>query len=82
MELARRLGIEGPSVIQFIANLENEFIPIECNARIGGASTFSILTQFDSLYISLCEFFNEPLTELNAPTSYTKQVRVMKDFYF
>jgi len=82
LELARRLGIKGPSVIQFIQNSENEFFPIECNARIGGASTFSISTKFDSLYISLCEFFNEPLTELNAPTSYSKQVRVMKDFYF
>jgi carbamoyl-phosphate synthase large subunit len=82
MNLARKLGVEGPSVFQFIQNPEEKFIPVECNARIGGASTFSISTKFDSLYVSLCEFFDEPLSGLNQPTNYSQQVRVMKDFYF
>lgn len=82
LELARKLNIQGPSVFQFIQNSLGQFIPIECNARIGGASTFSITTKFDSIYVSLCEHLDEPLTNLSFPSRVSKQVRVMKDYYF
>jgi carbamoyl-phosphate synthase large subunit len=82
LQMAVKLGIEGPSVIQFIQNPEGIFIPIECNARIGGATTFSISTKFDSIYIALCEFFQEPSINANPASHFNMQVRAMKDFYF
>jgi carbamoyl-phosphate synthase large subunit len=82
LNMAKKLGIEGPAVIQFIRNSAGKFVPLECNARIGGASTFSISTQFDSLYVALCQFFHEPSLYLSPPMGYSKQVRTMKDYYF
>ena len=80
--LVSELGVYGPSVFQFIVSPDGKFYPIECNARVGGASTFSIRTKFDSIYVALSEFLNEPTTNLVHPNSQTKQVRAMKDFYF
>lgn len=85
-ELARRivtkLDLWGPCVLQFIMRKDGAIFPIECNARLGGASTFSIRTKFDSLYLFLCELFNEEPTNIRILSDKKIQVRALKDYYF
>ncbi len=80
--LAVRLNLYGPAVFQFIQKRDEEFLPIECNARFGGASTFSINTRHDSIYLALCEIFNEFPSNEKKGNGYQTQVRVHKDYYF
>jgi carbamoyl-phosphate synthase large subunit len=81
VRISKKIGLKGPGVLQFIQNEDGNFYPIECNARIGGASTFSINAKFDSLYLSLCEVFNESPVNQKAPQNFSTQVRAMKDYY-
>jgi carbamoyl-phosphate synthase large subunit len=82
VNLSNRIGLRGPGVIQFILSANGSFYPIECNARVGGASTFSLNTKFDSLYLSLCDVFKEPPVNIRIAQDFSRQVRAMKDYYF
>ena len=81
-EIATGIGILGPCVIQFIESKNGKFYPIECNARIGGASTYSIKTEFDSLYVTICKILREQPSNKLILENKSTQVRVLKDYYF
>lgn len=80
--MARKLEINGPAVIQFIEDSAGNFLPIECNARIGGASTFSINTRHDSVYLAMCSLFGSAPHKSKVIEGKDIQVRVLKDYYF
>lgn len=81
-EIAMKIGILGPCVIQFIESKNGKFYPIECNARIGGASTYSIKTKFDSFYVTICKILREQPSNKFILENKSTQVRVLKDYYF
>jgi carbamoyl-phosphate synthase large subunit len=81
VRMARSLKIEGPAVIQFIQTPEGEFYPIECNARFGGASTFSVVTKHDSIYKQFCEIFQVIPNGTKRSSTTSIQVRVPTDYY-
>mgnify|MGYP000255773271 CR=1 FL=1 len=80
-EISRLLGVRGPAVLQGIVDQNNTVHIIECNCRIGGASTVSISAGLDIFYWAIWEALIGDLDQLQFRRSTTelKQVRVEVD---
>jgi carbamoyl-phosphate synthase large subunit len=83
-KLAELLDIKGIAVMQFIVDEQGRIWVIECNARIGGASTASVAAGaplFELLTLDFLELGYKELANSSNIKSIT-QVRAQKDFVF
>jgi carbamoyl-phosphate synthase large subunit len=83
-QVLEALQLSGPIVLQAMVTPDSEFSVIECNARIGGASTLSIAAGLDSLYWSLLEAAGADIRSypFHRAAGELRQVRVPSDIYF
>ena len=83
LQIIKKLKLIGPYMLQFIEKNKKYYL-IECNPRIGGASTFSINYGLDMILWSLIENYN---IERELPINFTnnnqsnKLVRIPLDTY-
>lgn len=78
-----QLKLSGPVVMQAIIDSENQLHIIECNPRIGGASTASLKVGLDSLYWSIQEALGKDIdAEVFVRQPDITQVRIPYDIYF
>lgn len=81
--LLEGLQLTGPVVLQGILDANNTLWVMECNSRIGGASTLGIRAGVDSLFWSLAQSMGQdvcamPFKPVRAPIT---QVRYAQDLY-
>jgi len=82
-KVLNKLNFKGPFMLQLIKS-NNNFYLLECNSRIGGASTFSMHNGLDMIYWSLIEALKiqkNHKIEFNNNNLYTKQIRYPNDMY-
>jgi carbamoyl-phosphate synthase large subunit len=77
------LKLRGPVVMQAFIDAERRIHIIECNTRIGGASTASIAAGLDIFYWSLLETYGADLHEypFNRVCGEVRQIRVADDIH-
>ena len=72
-------------MLQILKDKNNKHFILECNPRIGGASTFSMQIGLDIIYWSLLEIFslnNKKIISFNKnDIPIIKQIRVPCDYY-
>ena len=81
---AEKLNIEGHCLFQGIRSQEtNSFILIECNPRVGGASSLSMKVGLTSLlwFANEQKHIKLPHTKFSQKTQISQMIRVPKDFY-
>lgn len=83
IDIINKLKLKGPYMFQFIHYKDNFYL-IECNTRIGGASTFSIKKGLDLIFWSLVEIYNLGRTfpiNYKVNDSIKKMIRIPFDYY-
>ncbi|MCX7955042.1 MAG: ATP-grasp domain-containing protein [Bacteroidales bacterium] len=80
-ELSEFLNIRGHAIFQAIIKGNNAYI-IECNCRLGGASTLSICSGLETIYWFLLEANNENINTYYSKIEPQKLIRVYNDYFF
>jgi|GEM_PF-220329 len=81
---AEKLNIDGHCVFQGIrSNETNSFIVIECNPRVGGASSLSMKVGLTSIlwYTNEQKLIKLQQDKFSQKTEFSQMIRVPKDFY-
>jgi carbamoyl-phosphate synthase large subunit len=83
-EIADLLGVRGIAVIQFIIDPGGQVWVVECNARVGGATTASVAAGAPLFELLLSDNLDLPYAELAKGMALKEitQIRAEKDFIF
>lgn len=83
VHLANKLDIYGPCVMQGIEQADGEFLFLECNPRIGGASSLSIAAGLDSFtyFFKECLGMNLEKEPFYREASPLRLIRYPKDLF-
>lgn len=76
------LGVYGHAVFQTIQDRSGEFVLVECNPRLGGASTLSIACGLKSFEWFLLEAQGGSLPKMEQKKQEYRQVRYPADIIF
>lgn len=81
--LLEGMQLTGPVVLQAMIDTDDKLWIIECNGRLGGASTLGIKAGLDSLYWSLAETLGRDISTIpfNPPGQPLTQIRYAQDMY-